>query len=37
MSKKLLEEGGCFYTPSLSDATARVLQLVSTLSREAVK
>ncbi|MCE9658516.1 MAG: hypothetical protein K8R60_08145 [Burkholderiales bacterium] len=36
-SKKLLEEGGCFYTPSLSDATAHVLGLVETLSKEAAK
>ena len=33
-SKKLLEEGGCFYTPSLSDATSRVLSLVDALSKE---
>ena len=36
-SKKLLEEGGCFYTPSLSDAAARVLALVGALSKEALK
>lgn len=36
-SKTLLEEGGCFYTPSLSDATARVLALVDALSKEAAK
>ena len=33
-SKKLLEEGGCFYTPSLSEATSRVLSLVDALSKE---
>jgi succinyl-CoA synthetase beta subunit len=36
-SRKLLEDGGCFYTPSLSDATARVMALVGSSSREAVK
>ena len=34
-SQKLLQEGGCFYTPSLSEATARVLALVAAMSREA--
>lgn len=36
-SKKLLEEGGCFYTPSLSNAAARVLALVAALSKEVAK
>lgn len=31
-SQKMLEEGGCFYTPSLREATARVLTIVEAMS-----
>ena len=31
-AKALLESGGCFYTPSLREATDRVLALVQSLS-----
>jgi succinyl-CoA synthetase beta subunit len=31
-SQKMLEEGGCFYTPSLKEATARVLTIVEAMS-----
>ena len=34
-SQKMLEEAGCFYTPSLSEATARVLAVVDAMSRKA--
>jgi len=34
-SQKMMEEGGCFYTPSLSEATARVLAIVDAMSRKA--
>jgi len=34
-SQKMMEEGGCFYTPSLSEATARVLAVVDAMSRKA--
>jgi len=35
ISQKMMEEGGCFYTPSLSEATARVLAIVDAKSRKA--
>jgi hypothetical protein len=35
ISQKMIEEGGCFYTPSLSEATARVLAIVAAKSRKA--
>jgi succinyl-CoA synthetase beta subunit len=34
-SQKMMEEGGCFYTPSLREATARVLAIVDAMSRKA--
>jgi succinyl-CoA synthetase beta subunit len=33
-SQKMIEEGGCFYTPSLSEATAHVLAIVDAMSRK---
>src|SRR5215510_2079828 len=35
ISQRMIEEGGCFYTPSLSEATARVLAIVDAKSRKA--
>ena len=34
-SQKMMEEAGCFYTPSLSEAAARVLAVVDAMSRKA--
>jgi succinyl-CoA synthetase beta subunit len=34
-SQKMMEEGGCFYTPSLSEATTRVLAVIEAISRKA--
>jgi succinyl-CoA synthetase beta subunit len=34
-SQRMMEEGGCFYTPSLDAATARVLAVVDAMSHKA--